>query len=250
VNRPEFRELAQSDIYDWIKLVYEYGNPNLKQATIHNYDIRFEYFPSANELFAVSHFRKTIADAIEQVAMYEPSRVMTWRNATSEAVCSGWEFEVRKDFGFITSYLENLSLVGNYSIITSRVEFHDATTNLSRPLQGQSPYVINGNISFREPNLGTTISVLYNSFGERMTAVGSKYGTRFINLYEEPRDLIDLSINQEIIFGTELKLTAKNLTSRDKDIFIDKAGVEESGKVLFERIHQSPTYGLQLSKTF
>jgi len=250
LNRPEFRELARSDIYDWIKLVYEYGNPDLKQATILNSDIRFELFPSTTEIYAVSYFRKIISNAIEQVAYFEPSRVLSWRNATSDALCSGWELEIKKNFAFITSYLANFSISGNYSRIFSSVEFHDAAVNFSRPLQGQSPYVINAMATFQEPTVGTTISLSYNKFGERLIAVGSKYGNRYISLYEEPRDLVDLTINQPFVWGLELKASVKNIAGKDRIIHIDKEDAGIFKKVLYEQVHYNPNYSIQLSKSF
>jgi hypothetical protein len=127
------------------------------------------------------------------------------------------------------------------------VTFHDETIDFTRPLQGQSPYVINGTLSFQEPNLGMTLTLVYNTFGERVMAVGSKYGNRYINLYEEPRDLIDLSINQKIVWDMELKFMVKNVTGQDRHIYIDT--IEENGKTLYEQVPLSPSYGFQLSKT-
>jgi outer membrane receptor for ferrienterochelin and colicin len=84
--------------------------------------------------------------------------------------------------------------------------------NYVRPLQGQSPYTINASITFTEPNLGTTISFSYNKFGRRIQAVGG----RASDIYEEPRDQVDLGITQPLMKMFELKFTVKNLADKDR----------------------------------
>ena len=53
VNRPEFRELAPFYFVDFDMNAGIYGNPSIKQAYIHNFDLRFEHYPSPNETFNI-----------------------------------------------------------------------------------------------------------------------------------------------------------------------------------------------------
>ncbi|MBK7771034.1 MAG: carboxypeptidase regulatory-like domain-containing protein [bacterium] len=50
VNRPEFRELAPVLRRDYRTFENQRGNPNLKRAQIHNYDVRVEHFPAPGQV--------------------------------------------------------------------------------------------------------------------------------------------------------------------------------------------------------
>jgi outer membrane receptor protein involved in Fe transport len=58
VNRPEFRELAPFTYYDFIFDVSRRGNQNIKVATIHNFDLRYDFYPSKGELITFGAFYK------------------------------------------------------------------------------------------------------------------------------------------------------------------------------------------------
>lgn len=57
-NRPEFRELAPSVYYDFDLGSSVMGNYNLKAAYIQNVDLRYEWYPSKNEMVSVALFYK------------------------------------------------------------------------------------------------------------------------------------------------------------------------------------------------
>ncbi len=216
VNRPEFRELASVAYYDFQRLETVYGNPSLQRALVRNYDIRFEIFPEIGEVFAVSYFNKQIASPIEEVYQNSSTPVRTWFNS-ERATNTGWEVEIRKSLGFIGGYWSNFVVTGNYTRIQSDVKVppQPGVTQLetSRPLQGQSPYVINLSFSFTEPHFGTSLNILYNKFGRRLDAVG---GQNEPDVYEEPRDVVDLSLTQPLWLGIEAKVTVKNLLGKDQ----------------------------------
>ncbi|MBK7698305.1 MAG: hypothetical protein IPJ39_06065 [Saprospiraceae bacterium] len=58
MNRPEFRELAPFTYYDFIFDVSRRGNQNIKVATIHNFDLRYDFYPSKGELITIGAFYK------------------------------------------------------------------------------------------------------------------------------------------------------------------------------------------------
>ena len=47
----------------------------------------------------------------------------------------------------------------------SRVDFDDESLEHDRPLQGQSPYLVNAGLFYQSPKLGLTVGVLYNRIG-------------------------------------------------------------------------------------
>lgn len=239
VNRPEFRELASVAYFDFQRLETVYGNPSLQRALIRNYDVRLEIFPEVGEVFAVSYFNKHISNPIEEVYQNSSTPVRTWFNS-ERATNTGWELEVRKSLGFIGEYWKNVVITGNYTRIQSNVKVppQQGVTELetSRPLQGQSPYVINFSLTFTEPILGTSFSMFYSKFGRRLDAVG---GQNEPDVYEEPRDLIDLSVTQPLWYGIEAKLTAKNVLGKDQ--------VLTKRDTFFRNNSTGTTFGLSLS---
>ena len=81
-------------------------------------------------------------------------------------------------------------------------------TNKSRPLQGQSPYVINANIDYDDKDSGTSATILYNVFGRRIDAVGTK---PFDDVYEEPFKQVDFVFSQKFLKTSKVKVKFKNL---------------------------------------
>lgn len=245
VNRPEFRELASTGFYDFIKNEMVGGNPDLKRSLATNLDVRVEMFPGPGELFAVSYFHKDIADAIEEKLVQTATRTRTWFNSPM-AENQGWEFEVRKTLGFVGEFWERFSVTGNYTRIRSTVKINQIVGNSvstetvasTRPMQGQSPYMVNVSLLYTEQSTGTSINLLYNVYGRRMNAVGFLAS----DIYEEPREIVDLSASQPIVAGLELKASVKNLNNSRSTLTRDG--------VLYERSITGRTYSLQLSKTF
>ncbi len=242
VNRPEFRELASSGFFDFISYELVGGNPNLKRSFIHNYDVRFEIFPEAGEVIALSYFSKIISGAIEEQLSFSSVRTRTWFNS-DQAKNNGVELEVRKSLRFLGGYFDNFSVTGNYTRIYSEVQIstesgnseNTITTISTRPLQGQSPYMINLSLLFTEPALGTTVNVLYNTFGKRLDAVGFLTS----DIYEQPRDMVDVSITQPLSNGIETKLTAKNIFNKER--------ILTQQDRIYQRVNSGTTYALQIS---
>lgn len=217
VNRPELRELAPFAYFDFDTQTSVRGNPELQRAIIRNYDLRFEIFPGVGELISTSFFYKTITDAIEKVVV-TGSALGSERTFTNSdrATIYGFELEGRFRLGFIGTYFNNFSLNANYSWIKSNVNVKGTETTIpreNRPLQGQSPYVINLGLFFNEPTLGTSIGVLYNRIGERIVEVATAYQE---DVVEHPRDIIDLTISQPLFNNFEIKLGIKDLLSQNQ----------------------------------
>ncbi|MEX0736745.1 MAG: TonB-dependent receptor [Bacteroidota bacterium] len=217
VNRPEFRELAPFAYYDFTTGTTIYGNPNLQRALIQNYDLRFETFPQPGEILSVSLFYKNFEDAIEQVVV--PGNALgaerTFANAKS-ARNYGVEFEVRKTLGFIADLLSDFSVTANYTRVRSNVDISGSALGYARsnrPLQGQSPYSVNAGLNYLNPASGTGITVSYNKNGARIIEVATIYDE---DVVEESRDLVDLTVTQNIFGNFELKLSAKDVLGQEQ----------------------------------
>lgn len=216
LNRPELRELAPFAYFDFTTQTSLRGNPELQRSFIKNYDLRIESFPGLGKLISASLFYKKISNAIEKVVVTGSAlgSERTFMNSDYAEVF-GYEFEGRFSFGFITNYLDNLSITGNYTRIKSSVNVKGTETTIARenrPLQGQSPYVINLGLFFNEPNIGTSFSLTYNRIGERIVEVATAYQEDII---EKPRDVVDLKISQNLFSGFSLNFGVKDILAKD-----------------------------------
>jgi hypothetical protein len=208
VTRPEFREIAPFSFYDFELNSLIQGDTNIDRALITNLDFRAEFFPTAGELVSLSLFHKRFEGAIE--ATNEGSNnVRSWANSKNPAINYGFEIEIRKNLDFITRALADFVFTANYSYIVSRVDVKELTQGQQdyRPMQGQSPYTINLGLLFTEPELGTSASVLYNTFGKRIAEVNFYTG----DLYEFPRNVVDFTLSQKLWSNIELKYSAKDI---------------------------------------
>lgn len=212
-NRPEFRELAPTVYYDFDLGSSVMGNYDLKAAYIQNVDLRYEWYPSKNEIVSVALFYKQFKNPIEWTYTVAGGTdlIYTYINAKG-ADNYGIELDIRKNLGFIG--LDDFSLSFNGSLIKSKVSF-DKGNNIDRPMQGQSPYLINAGLFYNRD--GWSAAVLYNRIGKRIVGVGNKYGTgadgnarNIPNSYEMPRNSLDISFGKQ--FGHwELKASVRDI---------------------------------------
>jgi hypothetical protein len=216
VNRPEFRELAPFYFVDFELNAGIYGNPDIKQAYIHNFDLRLEHYPSINETFNIGIFYKNFRNPIEMVIVGNNPTQFSFENVLS-AYNYGIETDVRKSFGFISG-AENFSVILNAALIKSKVRFSDEAFNRDRPLQGQSPFMLNAGIFYYNDNNGLMVTMLYNIFGKRIVAVGRPSPNEWEdipNIYEKPRNVIDLAVSKKLGKKLELKVGIKDIINEN-----------------------------------
>jgi len=176
LNRPEFRELAPFDFTDVIGGRTVQGFPGLKQASIQNYDLRWEWFPAAGELVSASFFYKRFTNPIERVVEATAQLRTSFRNA-DRARNYGIELDLRKNLGFLGASLSPLVGILNYTFVDSDVTIPRTDivvlTTLRRPLEGQSRHVFNTVVEYSHPVSRTTVRTLLNFQGSRITDVGA-----------------------------------------------------------------------------
>ena len=151
---------------------------SLVQASIQNYDLRYEIYPGKGELLSFSLYYKRFDKPVEQVFISQGagSRLRYFQNA-KYARDFGAELEFRKSLSFISdkenSIWSNIALFGNIAVIKSTVKLDgvSAEATSQRPLQGQSPYLINVGASFTHPESGIYTTLLYNRMGKRVYEV-------------------------------------------------------------------------------
>ena len=213
ITRPEFREVTEFKYTALSSLDIIQGNTNLVQTDIRHADLRYEWFMSTSEVFAVSLFYKYLEKPIELLEVPTSGTLYQFVNA-EYAHNYGLELEVNKDFGFIHSLLSRFSFSGNFAYIFSQVHVNNDTyeyTSQDRPLQGQAPWIINANLGYESKN-NFTMNVLYNVNGERIKRVGlvaSDIPNQ--DVYQESSGSLDVAVKKKFKWGGSVKLSAKNL---------------------------------------
>ena len=212
VNRPEFREVSSSVYYDFDLASNVKGNPELTPCYIHNIDLRYEFYPQRGEQITLAGFYKYFDSPIEWTYTVAGGTdlIYSYKNAKS-ARNLGLELDIKKDLSFIG--LRNFSLSLNGALINSRVLFDKGSREKNRPMQGQSPYLVNAGLFYNNEKSQLNISLLYNRIGKRIIGVGRSEGTtgsdenaRVPDSYEMPRDMIDLTASKK--FGRHFELRA------------------------------------------
>ncbi|MCC6725991.1 MAG: TonB-dependent receptor [Saprospiraceae bacterium] len=247
VARPNFRELAPFSFFDFFLFAGVDGNPNLQRTNILNADLRFETYRKGAQYFAASVFYKHFKNPIEQVfnnAQGAGTRNFQWQNVPS-AIDLGVELEYRLKLSRIAAAMRDFTFFGNLSYIYSDVDVSKIPGAQERPLFGQSPYLINGGLSYDNTNLGLSATVLVNRIGRRIWVVGQD---QYLHTWENPRTVLDCQLVKKIGENAELKLTVGDLLNQAAVFYQDqndngKFDEKEDTKVVGQRFGTNVTLG-------
>ena len=218
ISRPDFRELSATEWTDDDKGYEVKGNPDLLATIIKNKDIRLEWFFGKKEIISFGVFQKELEKPIEETFLPGTELKSTHNNAQT-ATNRGFEIELRKNMGFVWNWLKAFSVIANYSRIESEVVLSESDraiqTSPQRPLQGQSPYVLNLQLEFDDENLGSKANISFNRIGKRITGIGT--GGR-PDIKELPYNQLDFNYSQKLTSYAGLNFKAKNILE-SKTIF-------------------------------
>jgi len=215
VNRPEFREVSQFYYTDFDLNAGVWGNDTLKDCHVQNYDIRYEFYPSADEIVSISLFYKHFKNPIETSLIETGNQPEYKPFNTEQGVSQGIELDVRKSFATLSAYdnflqyFKNFTVVLNMSLINSVVTTNWADAReTQREMMGQSPYIINTGIYYASQKYGFQLAALYNRYGRRIVAIGNKNNP---HTWEFARDVVDLTFTQRIGKGFDIKMGIKDI---------------------------------------
>ncbi|WPU92032.1 TonB-dependent receptor [Mucilaginibacter sabulilitoris] len=253
VARPEFRELAPFSYYDYELLATQIGNPLLKRTMIDNADLRYEFYPSAGQIFSVSAFYKKFANAIEpSIDDVNSSTTISYFNSKS-AYVYGAELEARKSLDFINDagFFKNSTIYANLALTKSKIQNDDNPQLLEhdRPLVGQSPYVINAGFQHNAFDNKLSVNILYNRLGKRIFYAG---GVNFPSVYEAPRDVLDFQLGYKVLKGKgEIKVNGTDLLNQNDTFYYDKDKNPAGGTGnTFKRFTPGSAYSLTFNYNF
>jgi TonB-dependent receptor len=227
VSRPEFRELAPFAFYNFLNDNLTSGDPKLQRAKINNFDFRTEYFPGKGQVISISGFYKQFFNPIELLLRTGTSGTPElYYDNVGNVESYGAELEYRMNLGFIQpadtgSFWKNFTIYTNAALIKSKMDlssFAGQAEYVDRPLQGQSPYLVNAGLYFTEPKTQISFNASYNVVGQRIAIAGS---VQEPSVWENRRHVIDLQLVKNFGDKFELKLNVKDLLAQDLTFFQD-----------------------------
>tara|TARA_X000000950_G_C13899470_1_gene654330 strand:- start:538 stop:3429 length:2892 start_codon:yes stop_codon:yes gene_type:complete len=237
LNRPSFREISADIFIDTVNGDFLAGNPFLVSSTAESYDFRVEFYPeqfefeipfigwllSSDDMLGVSVFRKEIENPIEFIRPTDPNIDEIPFNNPEGATAEGIEFEFRKNFGFTgIPYAELLSLGGNLSFTDALAGVSNAEKELlslnrntdidsigdERPLTEQPDSIMNFDVTFSNPEWGTSVTLAFNKKSEILQSIGSEAS---FDVFRGEEERLDLIISHQFEIGLVLSFAVKNL---------------------------------------
>ncbi len=235
VNRPEYRELAPFSFFEYLSGLVVSGRNTLERAKIQNYDFRFEIFPGSAQLLSFSSFYKKFDNPIEfSVQPTFIGNASYFNNPTATVFGVETEFRVLLStlFGknIKNTVLNKFTLAGNAAYIKSKVPIGKKAngTELIRPLQGQSPYIINCSLTYNNELTGLTSTLSVNRIGERLALAGS---IDLPDFYEKERTVIDFQLAKTFYNNkVEVKCNIKDLLAQNISVYLDNDKTQSFGE--------------------
>lgn len=221
INRPGFYEIVPYQIIgeDYI----EKGNPDLRRARIDNIDLRWEWFPSANEQLLVGVFYKYLKDPIEMT-------FATDNRQTNNSFYMPQNLGNAKNFGVevdVIKYIRHFGLKANYTythsaITTSKRQFKPGSSDVelakqTRPLVNQAPHTANLSLLYKDTEHGWNFQLASAYTGNQIVLVSP-----FKDADEWERHLISIDLSGEKQFkgGWSIFFKANNLTDAKREHYL------------------------------
>lgn len=233
ISLPEFKEVAPF-VYESVSQRIG-GNPDLlghkegfnytnvkdvSYSKILNIDLKYEWFFSKSELFAVSAFYKKIEDPINQVVAFDATGTQRFFRTGDKAQIYGIEAQVRKNiiineddepelsFGLNATYMHTEQDL--YSDIVGS-NFNVSFVEDKEELQGASPIILNTDISYSPTtyeNYEPIATLAFSYFSDRIDALGSG---QLGNVIEKGVPTLDFILKNKIGEDFEINFSAQNL---------------------------------------
>ncbi len=226
VARPDPREVTR-DAYESVAGdCLSIGSRDLRRTTIRNADIRWERYPRAGEIIAVSAFAKNFIDPIVELLSIDDAKCVYRPDNATSGTLRGVEFELRRGLAFLPGIGKNLSAGLNMSFVNSNATIPIIVSNSVRDttrslrLQGQSDQLANANLLYATTDGRFEVSVLGNYFSDRVARYGSVAqvaggSIALPDTFEKGRFTLDAKLRRKV-GRMNVSLSARNLTDNER----------------------------------
>lgn len=227
ISRPAFKDKVPTRSVKKDKV--EEGNPDLKAASALNYEAGVEKYFGKNGVVALSGFYKEIEDVVEKqrIGTDTVSGLPVERPVNAgKATVRGLDFEVKSGLGFVG--LDDLSMTGTYTLMTSRVK--DINTGVERKLKDQPSNLATVVLRYDSRKLGLATSLGVNYTGKKVDESDPTKGKK----EEKPFTQWDLSFTQRLVAGVSLYGSAANLFNEKREVHQGgRSETEEAGRTYY-----------------
>ncbi len=228
INRPGFFEYVpyqiRGDNFDMS------GNPNLKHATSNNFDLRYEFFPKANDQILIGAFYKKIYNPIETgIRFTGTSSATLWPINADNATNYGVEVAVSKFWGHV-------GVSGNYTYTHSAVTrpklYYDSSyvaekTTETGPLGGQSPHIGNISLLYKDPKAGLNAQLAFVYTGKNIVFISPYKG---LDYWQRGTSQLGFSIEKRVFRYLTLYFKANNILNTPVLVEIHQPNTYKTGK--------------------
>jgi TonB-dependent receptor len=215
-SRPDFRELSRAPFIHPVTGLEIVGNPDLTVAFVDNYDLRWEWYFSADESVSIGLFHKEFTNPIEAIMEPGIDNRRTFINAEAGEV-QGVEFDGFRWLDWANPALESWFTAANLTLIDSEVVIKPGDsgilTNSTRQLQGQADYILNLQVGY-DDGFKHNGSLVYHQTGERIREAGVLGAPDVI---DEPYGELDLNYIYTWSEHLKLNVKARNLLQQKRE---------------------------------
>ena len=228
---PDLREFTSGEYFHPYEVATIVGNPDLVNTDIYSVDLKYGHYFSDTQNIKFGLFYKQLDKPIEDVMIPSSSLPIYGFDNADKAALYGLEIDGRKDFSFVSEWLENYYIAGNVSFTESEVtltkEQESIYSTNNRDLQGLSPVVVNITLGYDIKRRSVTLS--YNKMGERIRKVGMiDDGDFYPDHYEDPAAVLDF-VWIEKFNGMEIKGKIGNIL-REETVWTQDGRVTQKFK--------------------
>lgn len=275
--RPSFKELSYAEIFDpltgrtFIGGLFRdaddgqgvvYWDGQLTSTDIHNFDARWEVYPTPAQVISISAFYKKFINPIEIIQFATQAGAFQPRNVGDGQVIGG-EIEVRQSLNWISESLQNFSLAVNFTMTQSRIElsrteYESRVANARegqvideyRDMAGQAPYIINGGFMFNGAEQGffknLEAALFYNMQGQTLQYAGIVDRP---DIYTVPFHSLNFNTSKKFGKDDDMKVGLKvsNLLNDKRESVFRSYGAEDQ---FFQSLGIGTTVSLKFSMNF
>ena len=208
---PQAKEISP---YRYVSVSFNsQGNPDLKPSDNYNIDLKWDYYISPSELFAVTGFYKYIKRPISRIEIASAGGFLSYENISDHATAAGVEVELKKNIFSRPLQNEGLSRLsfganGAYTYTCAKVPL--ATDPTGSQLEGAAPWIVNADLSYllRKGSNSFTGTLVFNYFSDRIYTIGTQ---GYQDIIENGIPTLDFVASTQIGKFFSISLKARNL---------------------------------------
>lgn len=225
------------------------GNPNLIPSDNYNFDLKWDNYWSASELFSATLFYKRIKNPIGRVDKGNSAGLLTYENISDAADVMGIEVELQKNIfnrkSLETKTEDKLTLGTNASYILTSTDLKLTNTpTRNSGLEGASPFLLNVDATFHHSRADKSLatSLVFNYFSDRIYTIGT---IGYKDIMEEGVASLNWVANYQFSKKWGLRLKVENLL--DSPVELTRKISRSNEKITLNKFNKGINFSFGLS---